>query len=376
MTKNAELYSNYVARGRILIVDDDDISRMLLQSILGDNYEIQGVSNGADAIEILQNQPFDLVLLDIMMAGMDGYTVLQKIRKELLLLDLPVIFLSALDQPEDVARGLQLGANDYVTSPLEPAVLRARIATQIKLKRLTDEHKHQIQILERAENLRVQLSRIASHDLKNPLHNIRIAQSLLKEEVSDARQSRLLETIGLSVETMQHVIESFVDLVAIQTDTLKFRREVIAVRDLVMNVVTQYEIAARGKEIDLHVDAIPGQIIADRARMIQIVGNLVSNALKYSPICSTVRIWSEDRDEENYLYVGDQGPGIPESERHLLFQEFSRLSPRPTGGEASTGLGLWIVRHLVRGQGGKVGVYFPDEGGSVFWVQMPAVYGS
>jgi two-component system, sensor histidine kinase and response regulator len=376
MKKNADLYSNYVARGRILIVDDDDISRILLQSILGESYDIQGVSNGEQAIELLRNQPCDLVLLDIMMAGMDGYTVLQKIRTELRLMDLPVIFLSALDQPEDVVRGLQLGANDYVTSPLEPAVLRARIATQIKLKRLSDEHKHQIQILERAENLRVQLSRIASHDLKNPLHNIRIAHSLLKEEASDPRFMRLLETIGLSVETMQHVIENFVDLVAIQTDTLKFRREVITVRDLVMNVVTQYEIAAGNKGIALEVDSIPGQIIADRARMIQIFSNLVSNAIKYSPQQSTVRIWSEDRDEENYLYVGDQGPGIPEAERHLLFQEFSRLSPRPTAGEASTGLGLWIVRHLVRGQGGNVGAYFPDEGGSVFWVQMPAVYGS
>jgi signal transduction histidine kinase len=144
------------------------------------------------------------------------------------------------------------------------------------------------------------------------------------------------------------------------------------VRDVVVNVVTQYEIVARGKEIELLVDETPGNIIADRARMIQVVGNLVSNALKYSPRSSRIRIWSEERGQDNCLFVQDQGPGIPETERHLLFQEFSKLTPRPTAGEARTGLGLWIVRHLVRGQGGMVGADFPPEGGSVFWVEMPA----
>jgi signal transduction histidine kinase len=99
---------------------------------------------------------------------------------------------------------------------------------------------------------------------------------------------------------------------------------------------------------------------------------LLSNAIKYSPFETTVTIWAEQVGGQIRLNVADQGPGIPPAERARLFQEFSKLSPRPTGGESSTGLGLWISKQLIEMQHGKIGVDCPADGGSVFWIQLPA----
>ncbi len=111
--------------------------------------------------------------------------------------------------------------------------------------------------------------------------------------------------------------------------------------------------------------------MADRRLLMQVLGNLVGNALKFSPHNSVVMIWSEGDEHWVRINVADQGPGIPFEERKNLFQMFSKLSVRPTGSETSTGLGLWIVKNLVEMQGGKVGVDCPPDGGSIFWFELP-----
>jgi two-component system, sensor histidine kinase and response regulator len=146
----------------------------------------------------------------------------------------------------------------------------------------------------------------------------------------------------------------------------------IQLSDVIEHVTMQYELAAEKKGIALKIDSTQGQVIGDSARMNQVIGNLLSNAIKYSPIDSEVRIWTEKRGDKIRLSIADKGKGVPELERHLLFTEFSKLSTRPTAGEGSTGLGLWIVRHLMELQGGEAGADFPAEGGSVFWIEMNA----
>jgi signal transduction histidine kinase len=117
---------------------------------------------------------------------------------------------------------------------------------------------------------------------------------------------------------------------------------------------------------------IPGVICADRQRTTQVLNNLLSNAIKYSPRGSTVTIWAENSEQSVHILVADQGPGIPAEERSRLFTQFGKLTTRPTEGENSTGLGLWIVKHLVTLQNGQVGVECPPEGGSIFWIELPA----
>ncbi|MDQ7024059.1 MAG: response regulator [Anaerolineae bacterium] len=361
-------------QGRILIVEDDHSSRELLRMILEYDYHVETAHDGETALRLISEHDFDLVLLDIMMSGINGLEVLRTLRQDKRIQSLPVILVSALSDSDVMVEGLEVGANDYISKPIDPAILMARVRTQLKLKHLMDERNKHIEKLERAEQLRTQFVHIASHDLKNPLHNLSIANTLLKDEMgNNSRVKQILNVLDLTVENMHHIIEAFLDVVAIQSNTLELKPVVLSLSDVVNNIAMQYEIAAEEKDIRLHIGNHTGQVVADSARLVQIASNLVSNAIKYSPQGSVVTIWTETNDASLRLCVQDEGPGIPKKERHKLFTEFGKLSTRPTRNESRTGLGLWIVKHLIEKQGGTVGVNFPKAGGSIFWLELPTV---
>jgi signal transduction histidine kinase len=153
---------------------------------------------------------------------------------------------------------------------------------------------------------------------------------------------------------------------------MDLRVEQLPVEELINDITRQYNFVAERKQIELHMPTAPGVICADRQRTAQVLNNLISNAIKYSPRGSTVTIWAEEHEQSVHILVADQGPGIPAEERIRLFTQFGKLTTRPTEGENSTGLGLWIVKHLVTLQNGKVGFQCPPEGGSIFWVEFPS----
>lgn len=358
----------------ILAVDDEPANLTLIERLLGPGYHVVSVTNGHDALDMLAQAPFDVVLLDIMMPGMSGLETLQRIRENPSTAYLPVILVSALMEARDISRGLELGANDYITKPIDIRVTRARIQTQLRLKRLEDERMQTINELLAAQEMKDRLLRIASHDLKGPITNVRMVVSLLRASESLIPSGAvLLEALDASANTMQTVIEDFLDTAMLQSGGLKLVFDHVNVDHVVKNLVGQYAAHASRKHIALEIDEVGGLICADPSRFEQALGNLISNAIKYSPEHTTVRIWSERYDGKIRVCVADQGPGIPADERDRLFTQFGKLSNRPTGGENSTGLGLWIVKHLITLQQGQVGLHSPPDGGSIFWIEMPAI---
>ncbi len=357
---------------RILVVDDEPANLLLLRRLFEHDCYVACAQSGQDALDHLSHSYFDLVLLDIMMPGMNGLQVLQIIRRNPQTSALPVILISALSDNQDIIQGLELGANDYITKPVDADIVLARAYTQLTLKRLMDERNQTISNLKMMQEIRERFFRIAAHDLKGPLSNIRLASHILRlhtQEMPVAQDT--LDALSMSLEKMQEVINDFLDTAAIQTGKLELRLDCVPMERLAWDVFMQYEAAAERKGIRLDSNGVKGAAQMDFARMCQVLANLLSNAIKYSPRDSTVTLASEERDGKLMIYVADQGPGIPEAERSKLFREFSRLSTRPTGGESSTGLGLWIVKHLVELHHGEVGVECPPQGGSVFWVSLP-----
>jgi signal transduction histidine kinase len=358
---------------RLLIVDDDPFIRHLMRDLFAEEYAITLGKGGEEALEFLAQQPFDAVLLDIMMPGIGGLQALERIRQTPDHADLPVILMSARSGGSEVARGLELGASDYITKPVDIPVVRARVDSQIRLKRRLDERNREIEHLQHEQEVKDRFFRIASHDLKGPLTNIRIAQFYLRDLVGDDPDAAtVLDSIETTVEAMQEVVDDFLDTAALQQGVLKLNFEAIQAADLLWDAVTRNSMSAQRKEIALTVaQTTPGTLWVDTGIAQQILGNLVSNAIKYSPSGSAVTLSSEIRGEKVRIQVADQGPGIPEDERGQLFQPFAKLSTRPTGGESSTGLGLWIASQLVTVHGGAIGAEFPAEGGSIFWVELP-----
>ncbi|HEX2907224.1 MAG TPA: response regulator [Phototrophicaceae bacterium] len=360
----------------VLIVDDQRLNITLLQRLLEKHYRLKSATSGPEALDLLAQEPFDLVLLDIMMPKMNGLQVLQEIRSNPITADTPVILVSAMAEVQNIVGGLDAGANDYITKPFDPDVTLARVKTQITLKCLQDERKQTIEELRTAQEMKDRMLKIASHDLKGPLGNISMVAYLLRQAQDQIEDGpRLLDTLEHSLAGMHTIIKDFLDTAAIQSGALDIQLDYVVVAHLLEALTTEHEAFSLKKGITLNTVSSDGIILADVSRFRQVLDNLISNAIKYSPANTTVRLGTECYDSKVRIYVADQGPGIPAVEQDRLFTEFGKLSPRPTAGESSTGLGLWIVKHLVTLQKGRVGVECPPEGGSVFWVEMPRVNG-
>jgi signal transduction histidine kinase len=354
----------------VLVAEDDPIVRSLLQTHLQDEYQLIFVEHGTEVPAMLRTQPVDLVLLDVTLPGVNGLDLLREIRGATVGADLPVILIAQLGDSAIAVQGLQLGANDYVTTPLDADVVRARVSTQIALRNAEDAHRQMVSQLKFTQEMQENFTRIVSHDLKGPLTNIRMAQFVLRDILHDNSEARgILDNMDVTLNGMMDMIRVFLD--AMDSQQLEPHMKPFHVHDLIVQVVEQYRLAAERKLIRLEIRDSHQLMTADYKLLRQVLGNLLSNAIKFSPPGTRVSVWAEARGNRVRVCVGDQGPGILPEERELLFALFSKLSARPTGGETSTGLGLWIVRQLIELQDGQVGVDQPEEGGSRFWIELP-----
>lgn len=235
------------------------------------------------------------------------------------------------------------------------------------------------QLAARNDELRVlneqkdQLLGMAAHDLRNPLSAVLGYSTFLAAAGLDPRLARFAENTRASASYMLALVESLLDVSRIEAGRLDLRLAAADFADLVRRRVELNEILAERKGISLrlHWDGAALPVLVDVVKMEQVIENLLSNSLKFSPSGTvvTVRAWREGDDA--VLAVCDQGPGIPADERDRLFQPFGRTSVRPTGGEKSTGLGLSIARRIVEGHGGRIEVDSECGVGSTFRVRVP-----
>jgi signal transduction histidine kinase len=215
---------------------------------------------------------------------------------------------------------------------------------------------------------------IAAHDLRNPLSSMRgLSELMLEAPLEPEQQREFLETIHRTSDEMLGLVNDLLDVSVIESGKLTLRRADHDVAKLIQQRIRHLEAHARGKKIGLTVDA-PGvqRASIDSARFGQVIDNLVSNAIKFSPSGTAVRVALQSENGSFAFSVQDQGPGIPEADRKLLFRSFQKLSARPTGGEKSTGLGLAIVKKIVDAHGGTIDVESGSGGGTRFTVTAPS----
>jgi signal transduction histidine kinase len=213
---------------------------------------------------------------------------------------------------------------------------------------------------------------IAAHDLRNPLSSMRGLAELMLETPLEAEQSReFLDTIRRTSDEMLHLVNDLLDTAVIESGNLELRKQPQDVETLVRRRMRHLEPLAVRKQIVIAAETSAGAALIDAARFAQVIDNLVSNAIKFSPAGSTVRVDSCFHGDRFTFSVQDQGPGIPAAERGLLFRSFQKLSARPTAGEKSTGLGLAIVKKIVDAHGGSIAVDDAPGGGTRFTVTTP-----
>jgi len=361
---------------RILIVDDVPANISVLGDALKSDYVVLLATNGERALEIARSKnPPDLVLLDIIMPGMDGYEVCRRLKGDPSTRGIPVIFATAMGEVEDETFGLDLGAVDYVIKPFVIPIIMARVRTHLQLKRQRDELVGMANHLEQLNHAKNKFLGMAAHDLRNPLVLIRAISDLFIGLDLGALTEEQLEysiMVRSASEEMLALVNDLLDISTIESGDLILRLQYASFSELLKERINMNRVIAGKKHMTLHVVVereLEGRF--DYKRLGQVVDNLVSNAIKFSPPGSGVFISLDEVEGGARISVRDEGPGIPQKDRDRLFGEFQKLSAKPTGDEKSTGLGLAIVRKIVEAHGGTVEVSSNRGQGATFSFIIP-----
>lgn len=229
--------------------------------------------------------------------------------------------------------------------------------------------------LRRVDQLKNTFLGVAAHDLRGPLANIHLASQFMLDEgdtLPREEHDQLLNDIAVQSRYMTNLIAELLDIAQIEAGKLELNKVAIDAANFLAEAVRRHAIIAEAKGTEIVLkDVAGGTVLADPYRLQQVIDNLISNAVKFSPPGSKVVVSSRQTGTGWQINVIDEGPGIAADEREQLFQEFARLSARPTGGESSTGLGLAISRRIVEAHGGRIGVDSEPGHGANFWFVLP-----
>lgn len=354
----------------ILAVDDTPVNLDIVLDTLGETYDISIATDGAEALAIAEELRPDIILLDVMMPGMDGYEVCRRLKQREAIRTVPVVFLTAKTGPEDLLKGFDVGGVDYVTKPFKVMELKARVDAHLEL------HRNRATIIKQNTEQR-ELLHVLCHDLANPMSNILNALRLLREETeADLREeytdlmersvSHGLDVIDI-VRTMRMVEEKPLPLGPV--DIGRAARDSIS---LLYHMIPQ-------KSIDLHVDIPPRMLVrAEKTTLVNsVLNNLLSNAVKFSYPHGRVMLRASYAQSEGdpqglvCLEVEDQGIGIPDGLKKDLFDVRKATNRDGTQGEIGTGFGMPLVRRFMLAYGGDIAVrsrpehLYPDDHGTV-----------
>ncbi len=375
------------------MVDDNEANRYILHDHLVElGYFPQIADCGINALKQIEVSSPDLILLDILMPGMSGFDVLEKLKENEKWRLIPVIINSALDDMDKIIKGVELGADDYLIKPCNTQLLNARLKSCLEKKELHDKEIRHRRQLEKANNVIKRQNRllttanstkdkfinIASHDLRSPLSIISLCSELILRRTKPGsslsdRDYDMLEKIQSTSILMGGILNDFLDYQSIASGKLSIDITNVNLGRLATEVAELYEPLSKDKNISFaySFETDLPEVSGDAKRIKQVIGNYMGNAIKFSPGNTTVTCYLEQKDDSIRFVIEDEGPGVPKNERDKLFKEFSNISNRPTHNESSSGLGLSIVRNLIEQQNGSTGATFPNKNGSVFWFKLP-----
>ncbi|TAE27183.1 MAG: hybrid sensor histidine kinase/response regulator [Candidatus Kapaibacterium sp.] len=360
----------------ILIVDDHEENLLIASEILrGEGYQTATVHSGEEALTFCRvrtqaQKPLpNLILSDVMMPLMDGFTLCKVLKEHPTTENIPVIFITAIADVRSMTKGFDAGGVDYITKPFHAQEMCSRVHVHLSLADMRNElalnNEQLIQLNEEKNNL---LS-IAAHDLKNPIASIMTASVIIKKHFAKMTPDNILKNVAAIYDTarrMTDIIGNLLDINKIESGEIVPNIISLDVNGVLAKVIQEYDDRAKEKLIRFET-ILPNEMVlidADAVILRQIFDNLISNAVKFSPPDHAVRValkriqseqpTTETKTEAVQISIQNQTSFLSEQEKQKLFSKFGKLSNRPTGGESSTGLGLFIVKRLVEAMQGKV----------------------
>ncbi|XOF34126.1 MAG: response regulator [Candidatus Electrothrix sp. YB6] len=358
----------------ILIIDDIVDNLMLLGEAMSSEYKIKVATGGVQGLELAVQDPRpDLILLDIMMPGMDGYAVCRCLKEDGRTRHIPIIFLSALDKESDELEGLGAGAVDFITKPFKLDVVRARVNTQIELLRMRQQLQDARLKAEAASQSKSVFLANMSHEIRTPMSAIMGMTDLALERASDPQQRRYLETVKLSADALLALINDILDFSKIEAGQMELEEHPFLLAEAIEAAIRTVSILSREKGLEIILDIepdVPVAVAGDSLRFRQIILNLLSNAIKFSEK-GVIRVGvgiDHAGIETNTIRVSvtDQGIGIKDEKLISVFSAFSQADSSVSRKFGGTGLGLAICRQLCELMDGTITVESEYGRGSTF----------
>lgn len=362
---------------KILIVDDVMSNVLLLKVLLtNEKFAIATASNGRQALEQVEKENPDLVLLDVMMPDMSGFEVAQHLKSNPNTADIPIIFLTALNSTADIVKGFQVGANDFISKPFNKEELIIRVTHQISLvaaKRL---------ILSKTEELqrtiagRDKLYSVIAHDLRSPMGSIKMVLNMLilnlPSEKIGAEMYELLTMANQTTEDVFSLLDNLLKWTKSQIGKLNVVYQDVDLVEVTDGVIEIFSMVASLKKIRIH-EMKPEKMMvnADIDMLKTVVRNLLSNAIKFSKENSEVLVKMEEVDGMAVVSVQDYSCGISEEGQKKLLHTDTHFSTFGTNNEEGSGLGLLLCKDFVVKNGGKLWFTSKEGEGSIFSFSIP-----
>ena len=356
-------------KSAILIVDDEQMARDIIEGFLyREGYNLAFATNGQEVLTSLEQAVPDVILMDVMMPEMDGFEVCLRLKSDKRWRHIPVILVTALGSTDDIVRGFEAGADDFLQKPVNDQELRARVRSMLRIKKQYDE-------LQATMNMREDLVRMIMHDMRTPLTTIiGFSELLLLKKILVPEAVDTINKIRAQAQELNTFVDDMLIVAKMESGRLNLNRILVDVNKLVQSVEENHQIIAQSKSIQLQVK-LPREtknLLLDTYLFHRVLDNLLSNALKFSPEGSTVTLqveYPEVSPPQLRIQVFDEGPGVSEPDRELIFDKFEVLSLKQQG-VAQVGLGLAFCKMVVEAHNGRIFVEANKPEGSVFVVEI------
>ena len=359
----------------IMIVDDTVANLTLLDGMLREcDYRVLSFPRGDLALKAASHTAPDLILLDINMPDMNGFEVCERLKADEELKDIPVIFITALTDTADKVRAFSIGGVDYVTKPFHFEEVQARVETHLELRRQRLQLQEQYRQLQELEQLRDSLVHMIVHDMGNALAGIVGYLSIFERKFGDGLAEQGLRWVRQAQDSADGLTRMTSDL--LDVSRLESGEMLVHAAECDIAAAAREVVSAQGSLIQsMGIEAAVPEgsllVTCDAELIRRVVGNLVGNALDFSPEGGALKVAVERVESGVRVSVADKGPGIAPEHQKRIFEKFAQVAAKKRGEKHSTGLGLAFCKLAVDAHGGGIGVESEPGAGSTFWFTIP-----
>ena len=366
-----------------LLVDDLEDNLVSLEALLRrDGLVLLKARSGEEALELMLVHDIALGLLDVRMPGMDGFELAELMRGNDRTRHVPIIFITAsASDNQRKFRGYEAGAVDFIQKPVEWDILRSKANVFFELHRQRQQIAAQRDKLEalaetltKSDRYKDQFLAMLAHELRNPLTPLRMGLDVLRGQPSVERTEQIHGVMNRQLVHLVRLVDDLLDVSRISQGKIVLKRERVQVAEIIQSAVEASRPLIDGNRHELHVN-VPARSMwmdGDKIRLAQVVGNLLSNAAKYTPSGGTISLDVHQQEHEVVIAVTDNGMGIPATMRSSIFEMFTQVGEHLTHAQGGLGIGLALVKQFVAMHDGSITV--ASEGvnqGSCFTVRLP-----